>query len=174
MTIHTIIRAGNPLLKAKAEKINDFSDNDLKTLIKDLFNTQHFTQGVGISAPQIGISKSVLVYGFEKSERYPKMSPIPATIMINPKILKMSDEKVEWYEGCLSLTDLRGLVPRAASIEVAWQDQNGSGHQETITGFEARIIQHEVDHLQGILFPERMKEMRSFGFFEELRKVGLI
>lgn len=168
MNVKEIILAGNPILKKISDPIEDFSDPLLEQLIIDLFDNMKAHQGAGLAAPQIGISKRVIVYGFTHNPRYPKEKPIPDTVLINPEIIEFSPETEEYYEGCLSLTNLRGLVARSKSIVYKARLPSGKAIKKEACGFEARIIQHEIDHLDGILFPSRMKDVRSLAMYAEL------
>lgn len=168
MNIKEITLAGNPILKRVSDPIENFSDPLLHQLILDLFDTMKAHQGAGLAAPQIGVSKRVIVYGFTHNPRYPKEKPIPDTVLINPEIIEYSRETEEYYEGCLSLTNLRGLVARSKSIVYKARLPSGEIIQKETEGFEARIIQHEIDHLDGILFPSKMKDMRSLAMYTEM------
>lgn len=162
----TILKAGEPLLQTPAQAITQFSSKALNELVEYLFfNLKHFN-GAGLAAPQIGESKRIVVYGFEKNPRYPDAKPVPLTVLINPEITTFSAEKVEGYEGCLSIPHIRGLVPRAHSIHCKSYTLEGKLVEKTMTGFEARIIQHEVDHLNGVLYPMRMMDMSTLKYTE--------
>lgn len=176
MTIKNIIVAGTPQLRQPAQSVPAtwFGTKEATILIEDLFTTMQARQGVGLAAPQINVPLRILVYGFEVNARYPDQAPVPLNLMINPKIIQTSEEKIYLYEGCLSLPEIRGLVPRHAWIEVVAQDKNGNPFQNRYQGFEARIIQHEMDHLEGKLYPERMDNMRTLGVTAALREAGLI
>ena len=126
--------------------------------------------GVGLAAPQIGCNKRVIIFGFEKNERYPDEVEIPFTVLINPIINILSPEMIDGWEGCLSVPGLRGLVPRYNKIEYKGHDVNGGCITRVVEGFHARVIQHEYDHLDGILYPQRLKDLRFFGFEDELGK----
>ncbi|MBN9288905.1 MAG: peptide deformylase [Gammaproteobacteria bacterium 39-13] len=176
MSIKNIIVAGTPQLRqpAKIVPLTWFGTLEAQQLIEELFATMQARQGVGLAAPQINVPLRVLVYGFEMNARYPDQAPVPRTLMVNPKIIHASEEKVYLYEGCLSLPEIRGLVPRHEWIEVEAQDKQGKIFQNRYQGFEARIIQHEIDHLEGKLYPERMDNMRTLGVTAALREAGLI
>jgi peptide deformylase len=124
--------------------------------------------GVGIAAPQIGSNQRVIMFGFEENPRYPDAGPIPFTILINPVITFLSSEMVDGWEGCLSVPGLRGLVPRYNHIKYSGYDEKGQLITRVVDGFHARVVQHETDHLDGILYPQRIKDLRFFGFEEEL------
>ncbi len=170
MSIKEILLVGNPNLKKRCTSIEDFSDPMLQIWINDLLDTMEARNGAGLAAPQIGILKRIIVYGFTFNPRYPKEKPIPKTILINPEILEFSEEIDEYYEGCLSFANLRGLVPRSKTIVYKAKFPSGKEIHQEVSGFEARIIQHETDHLDGILFPKRMKDLDTLAMFEELKK----
>ncbi len=177
MTVKNIVLAGTPSLRQASQPVDAqwFGTHDAKTLIHDLFDTMKARLGVGLAAPQIGVNLRVFIYGFEKAhERYPDQKPVPLTIMINPKIVAASAEKEYLYEGCLSVPDVRGLVPRHDWVEVQAQHENGQYFQKRYEGFEARIIQHEFAHIEGKLFCDYMDDMRTLGITSALRESGII
>lgn len=161
-----ILKAGHPLLKDRSEDITEFGSEALSELINRLFMTMRSHHGAGLAAPQIGISRRVIVYGIQNNPRYPDAEPIEETVLINPEIYFYSNVENEYYEGCLSLPQLRGLVPRANMIQYRARTVDGEHIDKTAFGFEARIIQHEVDHLEGILYPSRMQDMSTFKYLE--------
>lgn len=176
MSLHNIILAGTPQLRQPAHAVTTgwFGSKEAKILIEDLFATMKARQGVGLAAPQINVPLRVIVYGFDVNARYPDQAPVPLTLMVNPKVIQVSQEKIYLYEGCLSLPEVRGLVPRHEWIEVEAQNEKGTPFQKRYEGFEARIIQHEIDHLEGKLYPERMDNMRTLGITAALKEAGLI
>ena len=176
MTVKDIVLAGTPQLRQIAKSINSqwFGTNDAISLIAELFDTMKARNGVGLAAPQIGVSLRVIVYGFQVNSRYPDQDPVPLTLMVNPKIIEGSKDLIYLYEGCLSLPEIRGFVPRHEWIEIQAQDEKGQLFQKRYEGFEARIIQHEIDHLDGRLYPERMDNMRTLGITSALKEAGLI
>ncbi len=176
MAIKNIVLAGTPQLRHIAVNVSPdwFDSFTSKTLIEDLFATMKARNGVGLAAPQIGIDLRILVYGFQTNPRYPDQDPVPLTLMVNPEVIQKSPDFVYLYEGCLSLPEIRGLVPRHEWIEVKAQDGKGVVFQKRYSGFEARIIQHELDHLDGKLYPERMDNMRTLGVTAALRDAGII
>lgn len=164
--VANIVKIGDPLLKTRAADIDNFGTRELDELIEFLFyNLDHF-HGAGIAAPQLGVGQQIFAYGFEKNPRYPNEKPVPKTVLINPVIISSSDETIGYYEGCLSVPHLRGEVIRPRSIEYQAYTPQGKLIQKTATGFEARIIQHEVDHLNGILFPFRMQSLDTLKYSE--------
>ncbi len=169
MSILTIVKMGNPQLASVSSPIENFSTRALYDLIQDMQDTKQEKGGVGIAAPQIGHNKRVIIFGFEYSARYPNEKPVPHTILINPIIEILCDEMVDGWEGCLSVPGLRGLVPRYKKIKYSGYDPEGSPISRIVEGFHARSVQHECDHLDGVLFPERIKEFRYFGYEDELK-----
>lgn len=176
MSFTPIVRLGNPILRTPSQAIpkEEITSEAIQSLIRDLYDHMRHYQGVGIAAPQIGVNKQVFVYGFDSNPRYPDEGPVPLTTMINPQVLNYSEQKLERYEGCLSLRGLRGNVPRAAEITISGFDEHGQGFERTISGFEARIVQHELDHLNGLVFVDRVADLTTFGFTEELQASGVV
>lgn len=168
MTIQSIVKLGNAQLGSPSLPVTDFHDPQLMQLIEDMKDTMHEKKGVGIAAPQIGVNLRVVIFGFEKNERYPNEAPVPFTILINPMIEIVSDEMIDGWEGCLSVPGLRGLVPRYQKIKYTGLDLNQNPISRIAENFHARVVQHECDHLDGILFPQRIKDMRYFGFEDEI------
>jgi peptide deformylase len=154
-----IITIGNPVLRNKAKEVRDVSDRDIIQLAKDLINIAEVANGVGIAAPQVGKSYRLFIVASRPSIRYPHAPKMPPTAMINPLIVSHGEEKIKDWEGCLSVPDVRGLVPRYKTIEVEYTNLNGKQKKEILTDFVARIFQHELDHLDGILFVDRVETM---------------
>lgn len=168
MSIRSILRMGDPRLLEVAQTVEDPQAPDIVALIRDMFDTMASAGGVGLAAPQIGVGLQVVIFGFEKSERYPDAPPVPQTILINPVITPLGvDEELGW-EGCLSVPGLRGEVPRFRRIRYQGIDEQGRVIDRTVEGFHARVVQHECDHLVGKLYPMRMRDMSRFGFTEVL------
>jgi len=166
MQAATIIKAGNSILKSPSKVVTNFGTKELNELIEHLFfNLEHY-HGVGIAAPQIGEGWRIFAYGFSKNSRYPDVKPIEKTVLINPEIYFFSKEINDFYEGCLSIPNIRGMVSRSTSIKFKAQTINGELLERTADGFEARIIQHELDHLDGVLFPERMSNLKTITYTE--------
>lgn len=177
MTIKNIVLAGTPQLRHITKQVPQdmFGTKLLNDMIETLFATMKACKGVGLAASQIAYEYRILTFGFDMNHpRYPDQEPVPFTLMINPEILAKSTEMVYLYEGCLSLPEVRGLVPRHEWIEVKAQDEKGYVFQQRYEGFTARIIQHEIDHLDGKLYPERMDNMRTLGITAALREAGVI
>lgn len=174
MAIKKIVKMGNKLLATPSLPLENFeqygrSYPGLSQLISDMEDTMAEEGGVGIAAPQIGCNLRVIMFGFDKNERYPNEAEIPLTILINPVIKVLSDEMDDAWEGCLSVPGLRGLVSRYSKIEYSGFDPDGKRISCIAEGFHARCVQHECDHLDGILYPQRLKDLRYFGFEDELK-----
>ena len=168
MSIRSVLKMGEPLLLATAQTVSEFDTPELHALIVDLFDTMIATQGVGIAAPQIGVSLQVVVFGFAHNERYPDADAVPQTILINPIITPLDDELESGWEGCLSVPGLRGMVPRHTRIRYQGFDQFGNAIDRTVSDFHARVVQHECDHLFGVLYPQRITDMSQFGYTDVL------
>lgn len=159
---------GEPLLLEKAKKVEHFNTPELETLIRDMQDTMTSLNGAGLAAPQVGVSLQVAIFGFTKNPRYPDAQAVPFTVLINPQITPLSDDMEEGWEGCLSVPGLRGKVPRYTHLHYQGYDQYGHPIDREVNGFHARVVQHECDHLQGILYPMRIRDFRTFGFNEIL------
>lgn len=168
VAIHDILKMGDPRLLSLAEPITEFASPELLQLVADMFETMQAVGGAGLAAPQIGVSRQLVIFGFEKSPRYPDAQPIPPTVLINPIITPLGEAQEEGWEGCLSLPGLRGMVPRWQCIRYQGFDQFGTAIDRTVDGFHARVVQHECDHLIGKLYPMRMRDFSRFGFTEVL------
>lgn len=168
MTLLSIIRMGDQRLLQVAEPVWELNTAELNVLITDMVETMKTAGGVGLAAPQLGISQQVVIFGFEQSPRYPEAPPVPLTILINPMIAPLSNEEEDGWEGCLSVPGLRGMVPRWKQIRYQGFDQYGNPIDRVVDGFHARVVQHECDHLIGKLYPMRMRDFTRFGFTEVL------
>ena len=168
MTVRSILRMGDPRLLEVARPVADPQTPAIRTLIQDMFDTMNAVGGVGLAAPQIGVGLQVVIFGFEKSERYPDAPPVPQTILINPVITPLDEDEELGWEGCLSVPGLRGEVPRFKRIRYQGIDEHGNAIDRTVEGFHARVVQHECDHLVGKLYPMRMRDMSRFGFTDVL------
>lgn len=168
MTIKPVVKMGNKQLATPSMPVETFATPELFNLLQDMQETMLAKGGVGIAAPQIGVNWRVIMFGFEKSLRYPNEKPVPFTILINPEITILSEEMVDGWEGCLSVPGLRGLVPRYQNIEYSGFDAYGNEIKRHAQGFHARVVQHECDHIDGILYPERLRHLKYFGFEDEL------
>ena len=169
MTVREILRMGDPRLRRVAEPVLEFDTPELHALLQDMRETMIAANGAGLAAPQIGVNLQVVVFGTGAvSPRYPTEAPIPPTVLLNPVIEPLgSDESVGW-EGCLSVPGLRGQVPRWSHIRYTGVDERGQPIDRTVSGFHARVVQHECDHLLGILYPQRMVDFTQFGFTDIL------
>ena len=168
MAVRSILKMGDPRLLVPAKLVTAFATPELAALLADMADTMAAAGGVGLAAPQIGVDLQVVMFGFEKSERYPDAEPVPATILVNPLIEPLGDEEEEGWEGCLSVPGLRGVVPRWKVIRYRGCDADGKAIDRTVSGFHARVVQHECDHLIGKLFPMRVRDFSRFGFTEVL------
>ncbi|NNM59567.1 MAG: peptide deformylase [Legionellales bacterium] len=167
MSIRTVKYMGEKCLETVSTEMS-LSDPALKQLIPDMFETMKSAEGIGLAAPQIGVNQRVLVFGFETSRRYPNRSPVPYTALVNPKLEILTDDIEYDWEGCVSLPKLRGYVPRFSKIRYEGFDENGKQVSRVVEGFHARLVQHEYDHLEGILFHERITDRKRFGFEDVL------
>jgi peptide deformylase len=159
---------GHGLLLQKAVPVTEFNTAALGALINDMFDTMAAQNGAGLAAPQIGVSQRVVIFGVESNPRYPDAEPVPVTILINPEIEILTGETDDMWEGCLSVPGMRGLVPRYTHLRYAGYDQHGVRFEREAYRFHARVVQHECDHLDGILYPRRIKDLRQFGFEAEV------
>lgn len=172
MAIKQILRIGNPILRQATESITAFDTPDLHNLIQDMKDTMEANNGAGLAAIQIGITKQVMIFGIEKNPRYPDVETIPSTTIINPKYEVLNKEKEDGWEGCLSVPGMRGLVPRYKHIRYYGFDEYGIVIEREVTNFHARVFQHEFDHLEGVLYPDKIEKKNCFGFIEELDNSG--
>ena len=168
MAVRTLLRMGDARLLQPAAPVGEFGTPALAALIEDLFDTMAAHGGVGLAAPQIGVGLQVVIFGFERSERYPDAAPVPRTILLNPVIVPLTEEREEGWEGCLSVPGLRGMVPRATRIHYTGFTAAGEPIERFAEGFHARVVQHECDHLAGVLYPMRVRDFRRFGFTDVL------
>lgn len=164
----TILKMGTPSLRKRSQEVTEFNSKDLYTLVQNLKDTMKSRNGVGIAAPQIGVNQRVIVFGFEHNPRYPNEKPVPLTVLVNPIITPLSDETIEGWEGCLSIPGLRGKIPRYVKIRYTGFTETGEKIERIAEGFHARMLQHECDHLDGILYPDRITNMQNFGFEDVL------
>ena len=159
---------GDTRLWQRAQPVRSFDTPELHALIADMEETMHHLDGVGLAAPQIGIGLRIVIFGFRESPRYPDADSVPYTVLINPVLAPLSDETEDSWEGCLSVPGMRGLVPRWRSLRYTGVDQFGKPVERSVEGFHARVVQHECDHLDGILYPMRIDDLRQFGFSDVL------
>jgi peptide deformylase len=159
---------GDARLLRVAEPVSAFDTPELHRLIDDMFETMHAAGGAGLAAPQIGVNLRLVIFGFDKVARYPEAPAVPPTVLINPVITPLDGAMEEGWEGCLSVPGLRGVVPRHARLRYTGYDAKGVPIDRTVDGFHARVVQHECDHLDGILYPIRVKDFTRFGFTDVL------
>lgn len=168
MAILITLKMGDPLLLQPAAPVAVFNTPELHALITDLRDTMAALNGAGLAAPQIGVSLQVVIFGVQGNSRYPEAEPVPDTVLINPVLTPLGNEMDEAWEGCLSVPGMRGLVPRYTHLHYRGFDPYGAIIDRTVSGFHARVVQHEVDHLWGILYPMQIPDLRNFGFSEAL------
>ena len=162
--IREVLRMGNPQLLQRSAPVQGFGTPELDALLQDLRDTMVAKKGAGLAAPQIGVPLQVVIFGVEHSERYPDAEPVPYTELVNPVLTPLSEAIDEDWEGCLSVPGLRGIVPRYAHLRYEGFDPLGHPIRREVTGFHARVVQHECDHLLGILYPMRMRDLSRFGY----------
>ncbi len=168
MAIRQILRMGDAHLLRRAEELTHFDTPELHALLTDMRDTMNALEGVGLAAPQIGVNLRVVIFGVQHSPRYPDADPVPETVLINPLITPLVSDTEEDWEGCLSVPGMRGMVPRFKMIRYQGRDEYGALIDRTVSGFHARVVQHECDHLDGILYPMRIRDFRRFGFTDVL------
>jgi peptide deformylase len=168
MPARPVLRMGDPRLLRVSRRVEQLDTPELHELIADMRDTMQALNGAGLAAPQIGVDLQVVIFGVDANPRYPEAEPVPHTVLINPELEPLGDELEEGWEGCLSVPGMRGLVPRYRRLRYRGVDEYGNEIDRTVENFHARVVQHEVDHLMGILYPMRIDDMRNFGFTEEL------
>ena len=169
MTIHTILKMGDPRLLRTAQRVTAFDTPELHQLVADMQETMTAANGAGLAAPQIGVDLQLVIFGTDAVvPRYPDAEPVPRTVLINPTITPLGDEEEEGWEGCLSVPGLRAVVPRWRRVRYQGVDLQGNAIDREATGFHARVVQHECDHLWGKLYPMRVRDFSRFGFTEVL------
>ncbi|HYD95708.1 MAG TPA: peptide deformylase [Noviherbaspirillum sp.] len=168
MSVRDILKMGDPRLLRQAEPVTQFDTPGLHALVEDMFDTMRAANGAGLAAPQIGVNLQVVIFGFKHNPRYPDAEPVPETILVNPILTPLSAETEEGWEGCLSVPGMRGVVPRWSRLRYEGMDQYGKPVVREAEGFHARVVQHECDHLSGILYPMRIKDFSRFGFVDVL------
>ena len=164
MSVHAILKMGDPRLLRIAQPVARFGTPELRTLAADMFETMHAVKGAGLAAPQIGVDLQLVIFGFSRNERYPEAPAVPETVLLNPQIETIGDDEEEGWEGCLSVPGMRGVVPRPARIRYRGFDLEGRPIDREAEGFHARVVQHECDHLVGKLYPMRIRDFSRFGF----------
>jgi peptide deformylase len=172
MAIFRIAKLGNPVLRqvAKPVDLNDLAGSAMQTFIDDMIETMHHEGGVGLAAPQVNRSIQIVVLEYTENERYPDEVSIPLTVLVNPVLSDYSQETKEGWESCLSLVDFRGLVPRSTTVTLNAYNQQGNKIQKTVSDFEAVVLQHELDHLKGFVFLDRMKDLTQLSYQEEFEE----
>ncbi len=164
MTIHEILKMGDPRLLRVARPVERFATRELRELAADMFETMRAVNGAGLAAPQIGVDLQLVIFGFNRNDRYPEAPAVPETVLLNPVIETIDEVEEEGWEGCLSVPGLRGVVPRWARIRYRGVDLDGRPIDREADGFHARVVQHECDHLLGILYPMRVRDFSRFGY----------
>jgi peptide deformylase len=168
MAIREVLKMGDPRLLVPANPVEDFASIELARLIVDMHDTMRSLNGAGLAAPQIGVGLQVVIFEVDTNPRYPDVEKVPLTVLINPLLTPLSDDLEEGWEGCLSVPGMRGLVPRHAALRYQGFDAKGQPIDRSVRGFHARVVQHEVDHLNGVLYPMRVRDLRNFGFTDTL------
>ena len=168
MPVRDVLRMGHPVLRERAKPVERFATPELRELVEDMKETMAARNGAGLAAPQIGVSQRVVIFGVTANPRYPDAEEVPFTVLVNPQIVLLTREVEDGWEGCLSVPGMRGVVPRYKKLRYSGFDAEGQAIERVAEGFHARVVQHECDHLDGILYPQRMTDMSRFGFIEEL------
>ncbi|MGC4030083.1 MAG: peptide deformylase [Steroidobacteraceae bacterium] len=168
MAVRPILKMGDPLLLQRAAEVPDPRAPWVRELLADMLDTMRAANGAGLAAPQIGVSSRIVIFGVESTERYPQAPAVPFTVLINPELTPLGADMEEGWEGCLSVPGLRGVVPRYRKLRYQGLDAEGRRIDRSVEGFHARVAQHEVDHLDGILYPMRIRDLRRFGFQDVL------
>jgi peptide deformylase len=168
MAIRPVLRMGDPRLLEPSKPVKRFGTAELDALLSDMRDTMTALDGAGLAAPQIGVGLQVVIFGIRSNPRYPDAEEVPFTVLINPKLTPLDEGMEDGWEGCLSVPGMRGLVPRFKRLRYEGKNEHGKRIDRTVGDFHARVVQHECDHLQGILYPMRIRDFRNFGFTEEL------
>ena len=166
--IRDVLRMGDPRLLQRSQEVPGFGTPELASLLADMRDTMAHLNGAGLAAPQIGVGLRVVIFGVHANARYPDVEEVPDTVLINPVLMPLGDEVEEGWEGCLSVPGMRGWVPRYKRLRYRGHDVLGTPFEREVSGFHARVVQHEVDHLDGVLYPMRMRDLSKFGFNEAL------
>lgn len=166
--IRPVLKMGDPILLQVARPVETFDTPELRALLVDMHDTMAALNGAGLAAPQIGISQQIVIFGVERNPRYPQAEEVPYTVLINPQLEPIGADMEEGWEGCLSVPGMRGLVPRYKRLRYRGFDPTGAPIDRTVSDFHARVVQHEIDHLNGVLYPMRIRDLRNFGFNETL------
>jgi peptide deformylase len=166
--IREVLRMGDPRLLERAREVAEFDTPELHALLADMRDTMAHLNGAGLAAPQIGVGLRVVIFGVHANPRYPDAEEVPDTVLINPVLEPIGTEQVEGWEGCLSVPGMRGLVPRYRRLRYRGSNEKGQPIDRSVVDFHARVVQHEVDHLDGILYPTRIRDLTRFGFIDAL------
>jgi peptide deformylase len=166
--IREVLRMGDPRLLQRSQEVRAFGTPELEALLSDMRDTMAHLNGAGLAAPQIGVGLRVVIFGVHANPRYPDVEEVPDTVLINPVLTPLGQEMEEGWEGCLSVPGMRGSVPRYKLLRYGGFDQFGKPFEREVSDFHARVVQHEVDHLDGILYPMRIRDLSKFGFNEAL------
>ena len=166
--IREVLRMGDPRLLQRSQEVGVFGTPELEALLQDMRDTMAHLNGAGLAAPQIGVGLRVVIFGVHANPRYPDVEEVPDTVLINPVLTPLGAEMEEGWEGCLSVPGMRGLVPRYKRLRYSGFDEFGKPLEREVSDFHARVVQHEVDHLDGILYPRRIRDLTRFGFNEAL------
>lgn len=166
--IRDVLRMGDPRLLQKSLPVERFDTPELHSLLQDMRDTMAHLNGAGLAAPQIGVGLRVVIFGVKANARYPGVEEVPDTVLVNPILTPLDDEVEEGWEGCLSVPGMRGVVPRYKRLKYSGFDERGNRFEREVSDFHARVVQHEVDHLDGILYPMRIRDFTRFGFNEAL------
>ncbi len=174
MAVHQILKMGDPCLLRVAQPVRAFDTPELHTLVADMFDTMEAARGAGLAAPQIGVDLRVVIFGVDANPRYPQVEAVPDTVLINPELTALGSDEEEGWEGCLSVPGMRGMVPRLLRLRYAGFDAQGRRFEREVAGFHARVVQHECDHLDGVLYPMRIRDFGKFGYTDVLFPDGTI
>jgi peptide deformylase len=168
MAVRDVLRMGDPRLLGRAQPVAKFDTPELHALLADMRDTMAALDGAGLAAPQIGVGLQVVIFGIEHNPRYPDAEAVPQTVLINPSLTPLAEDVEEDWEGCLSVPGMRGVVPRFARLRYQGFDEYGKPIERSVAGFHARVVQHEYDHLIGVLYPMRIRDLSRFGFTDVL------
>ena len=168
MAVRPVLRMGDPRLLQVSRPVPAFDTPELRELITDMQDTMRALNGAGLAAPQIGVAWRVVIFGLDSNPRYPEAEAVPFTVLVNPLLRPLDAVLEDGWEGCLSVPGMRGLVPRLKRLQYSGFDQHGAPFTRSVSDFHARVVQHECDHLDGILYPMRIRDLRNFGFTDEL------
>ena len=174
MAVKPVLKMGDPRLLQVSTPVEPIDPVALQALLQDMWDTMAAENGAGLAAPQIGVMQRVVIFGYESNPRYPDAPAVPETVLVNPEITPLGDNREDGWEGCLSVPGMRGIVSRYQAIRYRGYDQHGNPIEREASGFHARVVQHECDHLDGILYPMRMADLRQFGYIDALVDNGLL